>query len=147
MSREERDVENDVDWRAHHNALERQRRDNIKDSFAALRDAVPTIPGGKVSRPQILKAATKYIQTMERRNTLGRRDIEDLKRHNKLLDAQIRALEEIKAASAGSSPAASRSNAASTEVGPVSTVEDSCGFPGSRGSVDPDTSKPTAPGT
>ena len=29
------------DKRAHHNALERKRRDHIKDSFHSLRDCVP----------------------------------------------------------------------------------------------------------
>ena len=31
------------DRRAHHNALERKRRDHIKDSFTGLRDAIPTM--------------------------------------------------------------------------------------------------------
>lgn len=35
--------------RAHHNALERKRRDHIKDSFHTLRDAIPNIKGEKVS--------------------------------------------------------------------------------------------------
>lgn len=34
--------------RAHHNALERKRRDHIKDSFHTLRDAIPNIRGEKV---------------------------------------------------------------------------------------------------
>lgn len=34
--------------RAHHNALERKRRDHIKDSFTSLRDAVPALHGEKV---------------------------------------------------------------------------------------------------
>lgn len=34
--------------RAHHNALERKRRDHIKDSFHSLRDSVPTLQGEKV---------------------------------------------------------------------------------------------------
>lgn len=35
--------------RAHHNALERKRRDHIKDSFHCLRDAIPNIKGEKVA--------------------------------------------------------------------------------------------------
>ena len=35
--------------RAHHNALERKRRDHIKDSFHGLRDAIPTLHGEKVN--------------------------------------------------------------------------------------------------
>lgn len=34
--------------RAHHNALERKRRDHIKDSFTSLRDCVPALQGEKV---------------------------------------------------------------------------------------------------
>ena len=37
-----------TDRRAHHNALERKRRDHIKDSFVSLRDAIPEIAGEKV---------------------------------------------------------------------------------------------------
>jgi Max protein len=38
-----------ADKRAHHNALERKRRDHIKDSFSSLRDSVPSLHGEKVS--------------------------------------------------------------------------------------------------
>ena len=37
-----------VDKRAHHNALERRRRDHIKDSFHDLRDCIPSLQGEKV---------------------------------------------------------------------------------------------------
>ena len=54
-----------MDKRAHHNALERKRRDHIKDSFTGLRDAIPTMKGGdKSSRAQILKKASEYIQVI-----------------------------------------------------------------------------------
>ncbi|KAG9336506.1 hypothetical protein JZ751_002853 [Albula glossodonta] len=36
-----------ADKRAHHNALERKRRDHIKDSFHSLRDSVPALQGEK----------------------------------------------------------------------------------------------------
>jgi Max protein len=39
-----------TDKRAHHNALERKRRDHIKDSFCKLRDAIPSMQGDKLSR-------------------------------------------------------------------------------------------------
>lgn len=35
--------------RAHHNALERKRRDHIKESFHNLRDSIPSVQGEKVS--------------------------------------------------------------------------------------------------
>ena len=41
-------VEVVADKRAHHNALERKRRDHIKDNFSVLRDSVPTLSGEKV---------------------------------------------------------------------------------------------------
>ncbi|XP_070296350.1 LOW QUALITY PROTEIN: protein max [Salvelinus sp. IW2-2015] len=40
---------NVADKRAHHNALERKRRDHIKDSFHSLRESVPACKG-KVGR-------------------------------------------------------------------------------------------------
>ncbi|TRY56968.1 hypothetical protein DNTS_023895 [Danionella cerebrum] len=41
------EVDSDADKRAHHNALERKRRDHIKDSFHSLRDSVPALQGEK----------------------------------------------------------------------------------------------------
>nr|KAF6387879.1 MYC associated factor X [Myotis myotis] len=38
-----------ADKRAHHNALERKRRDHIKDSFHSLRDSVPSLQGEKIT--------------------------------------------------------------------------------------------------
>lgn len=99
------DLESDADKRAHHNALERKRRDHIKDSFSGLRDAVPSLHGEKVSlqgtakasRAQILKKAAEYIQMMRRKNTSHQQDIDDLKKQNKVLEEQIvRALDKAK---------------------------------------------------
>ncbi|XP_063704076.1 protein max isoform X2 [Culicoides brevitarsis] len=79
--------------RAHHNALERKRRDHIKDSFTSLRDSVPSLQGEKASRAQILKKAAEYIQFMRRKNSSHQQDIDDLKRQNSMLETQIRTLE------------------------------------------------------
>ncbi|XP_045551515.1 protein max isoform X5 [Salmo salar] len=96
---------NVADKRAHHNALERKRRDHIKDSFHSLRDSVPALQGEKVgreqsikqaSRAQILDKATDYIQYMRRKNHTHQQDIDDLKRQNALLEQQVRALEKVK---------------------------------------------------
>ncbi|XP_055679968.1 protein max isoform X1 [Lutzomyia longipalpis] len=83
--------------RAHHNALERKRRDHIKDSFTSLRDSVPSLAGEKASRAQILKKAAEYIQFMRRKNHSHHQDIEDLKKQNNVLEAQIRQLERARA--------------------------------------------------
>jgi len=102
MSDDERDIESDgdgqADKRAHHNALERKRRDHIKDSFSSLRDSIPSLNGEKVqaSRAQILKKAAEYISSMRRKNTSHQQDIEDLRKQNKVLEEQIRALEKAK---------------------------------------------------
>ncbi|XP_059811118.1 protein max isoform X1 [Mobula hypostoma] len=87
-----------ADKRAHHNALERKRRDHIKDSFHSLRDSVPSLQGEKASRAQILDKATEYIQYMRRKNHTHQQDIDDLKRQNTLLEQQVRALEKARAA-------------------------------------------------
>ncbi|XP_029340179.1 protein max isoform X2 [Mus caroli] len=84
------EVESDADKRAHHNALERKRRDHIKDSFHSLRDSVPSLQGEKASRAQILDKATEYIQYMRRKNHTHQQDIDDLKRQNALLEQQER---------------------------------------------------------
>jgi len=83
--------------RAHHNALERKRRDHIKDSFSSLRDCVPALNGEKASRAQILKKAADYIQIMRRKNHSHQQDIDDLRSQNGLLEVQIRNLEKAKA--------------------------------------------------
>eukprot|EP00063_Salmo_salar_P057629 XP_014032464.1 PREDICTED: protein max-like isoform X3 [Salmo salar] len=88
---EDIDVDSDADKRAHHNALERKRRDHIKDSFSSLRDSVPALQGEKVSkasRAQILDKATDYIQYMRRKNHTHQQDIDDLKKQNALLEQQ-----------------------------------------------------------
>ncbi|KAF7201964.1 protein max [Nothobranchius furzeri] len=90
------EVDSDADKRAHHNALERKRRDHIKDSFHGLRDSVPSLQGEKASRAQILDKATEYIQFMRRKNHTHQQDIDDLKKQNALLEQQVRALEKAK---------------------------------------------------
>jgi len=93
--------------RAHHNALERKRRDHIKDSFTSLRDSVPSLSGEKSSRAQILKKAADYIQFMRRKNSAHQHDIEDLKRQNNVLENQIRGIERAKITGSFSSATAS----------------------------------------
>ncbi|XP_065845151.1 protein max-like [Oscarella lobularis] len=90
------DVENDddnFDKRRHHNALERRRRDHIKDSFTSLRDAVPSMAGEKASRAQVLNKATDYIELLRKKTEDHERDIDELKRQNDQLQQQISTLE------------------------------------------------------
>ncbi|XP_014672542.1 PREDICTED: protein max-like isoform X2 [Priapulus caudatus] len=90
------DVETDAEKRAHHNALERNRRDHIKGSFHSLRDSVPCIQGEKASRAQILSKATEYIDKMKRINSIHQDDIDEMKQQNQLLEAQVHMLEHAK---------------------------------------------------
>ncbi|GAB6021772.1 hypothetical protein CHUAL_004350 [Chamberlinius hualienensis] len=86
-----------ADKRAHHNALERKRRDHIKDSFSGLRDAIPALQGEKVaSRAQILKRAVEYISVMKKKTIAHQNDIADLKRQKDELDREIRLLLKFK---------------------------------------------------
>jgi len=43
-----------LEKRAHHNALERKRRDHIKDSFTGLKDAIPALQVGTGTRYRYL---------------------------------------------------------------------------------------------
>ncbi|XP_008547137.1 protein max [Microplitis demolitor] len=81
--------------RAHHNALERKRRDGIKENFLELKETVNALmPGNKAtSRTQILRKSAAFIRMMENKNARHEQDILILKRQNELLHQQILAIE------------------------------------------------------
>jgi len=110
MSEEEREIDIELDGendsvlggqydnkRALHNAMERKRRDSIKDSFRGLQDCIPTLRGDKTSRAQVLKKTGEYITHMQRKITDHQDEIKSLKSENTQLESQIRALEKAKA--------------------------------------------------
>ncbi|KAL9887270.1 protein max-like [Glossina fuscipes fuscipes] len=82
--------------RAHHNALERKRRDHIKESFTNLREAVPSLKGEKASRAQILKKTTDCIQNMRRKIQANQKDVNDLKHQIAILEEEVHLLESAK---------------------------------------------------
>lgn len=86
----------EADKKAHHNALERKRRDHIKESFLSLRDTVPTLRHEKTSRAQILKHATEYIQFMNKKNGSIQKDIDGMKRQNQHLKQQVTLAERLR---------------------------------------------------
>ncbi|GAV08038.1 hypothetical protein RvY_17794 [Ramazzottius varieornatus] len=93
---------NSAEKRAVHNALERKRRDHIKDMFTQLKDSVPHLAGEKslptkASRAQILKKACEYIQMMRRRNFTSAKELEELTQQVDRTKRQIAKLEAIKA--------------------------------------------------
>ncbi|XP_037897718.1 upstream stimulatory factor 1-like [Glossina fuscipes] len=75
--------------RAHHNALERKRRDHIKESFTNLRKAVPSLKGEKASRAEILKKTTDCIQNMRRKIQANQKDGNDLKHQIAILEEEV----------------------------------------------------------
>lgn len=87
--------------RALHNAMERKRRDSIKDSFRGLQDCIPTLRGDKTSRAQVLKKTSDYISQMQVKIEKHQVEINDLKEQNSQLEAQIRALEKAKTSFGG----------------------------------------------
>jgi len=82
-------IEDEAEKRAHHNALERKRRDHIKDSFYCLRDAVPQLRGEKASRALILNKATDYIKSLKGKNMCHKKEIDDIKKQNDVLEQEI----------------------------------------------------------
>ena len=84
--------EGEENVRAHHAALERHRRDQIKDAFFRLSEAVPTMSVGD-KRARVLSKASDYISTTRKKNAGNQREIELLKNQNSQLEQQIRALE------------------------------------------------------
>ncbi|PAV84481.1 hypothetical protein WR25_18289 [Diploscapter pachys] len=77
------------DRRAHHNELERRRRDHIKDHFMVLRDSIPLIDGEKPSRALILKRAVEYISLMQSKLQEHQKREEELKKRNELLEERL----------------------------------------------------------
>uniref|UniRef100_A0A0N4ZGM2 BHLH domain-containing protein n=1 Tax=Parastrongyloides trichosuri TaxID=131310 RepID=A0A0N4ZGM2_PARTI len=80
----------DEDKRAHHNELERRRRDHIKDHFMTLKNSVPLLEGEKSSRAIILKRAVDYILILQSKVKEQQMEIEDLKKHNESLHKSMK---------------------------------------------------------
>jgi len=84
--------EDDHNKRAHHNALERRRRDHIKDSFNALRDYIPALAGVEsTSRATILKASSDYVAHLQ---SEYKRLIENSNKATEILNVLFEAMEE-----------------------------------------------------
>lgn len=83
-----------ADKRAHHNALERKRRDHIKASFNKLRNALPAHMGEKASRTQILQKSVDYIQTEKKKCLFLQKELENIRKQNQILEEECKVLEE-----------------------------------------------------
>uniref|UniRef100_A0AC35TKQ5 BHLH domain-containing protein n=1 Tax=Rhabditophanes sp. KR3021 TaxID=114890 RepID=A0AC35TKQ5_9BILA len=82
-----------VNARAVHNALERRRRDNIKDMFGLLKSKIPDLNCDKTSsRTQILKRCIELIDESSDTVKKLRTECEILERENQGLEAELREL-------------------------------------------------------
>ena len=63
----------DDDRRAHHNELERRRRDHIKDHFIALKNSIPLLEGEKVSIFTVITTRQSTHYRIKIDETLSRR--------------------------------------------------------------------------
>jgi len=78
----------DEDKRAHHNVLERRRRDHLKDSFSQLRDSVPTFRSERASRTEILVQAADFIISRVQKNASMQQELDALVRANRQLEEE-----------------------------------------------------------
>lgn len=82
---------NSLGKRAHHNALEQQRRGVIRGCFESLRKSVPSLASDnkKLSRSGILRETAVYIKTAKERVAEYADDLEELRLQNQLLSGEI----------------------------------------------------------
>jgi len=80
--------------RAHHNALEQQRRGIIRGCFESLRKSVPSLASEdkKLSRSGILRETARYIKGSKERIVQHLNDLEQLRLQNQQLSAQVNCL-------------------------------------------------------
>ena len=77
--------------RAHHNALEQQRRGIIRGCFESLRKSVPSLAAEnkKLSRSGILRETARYIKMSRERIAQYANDLEELRLQNQLLSREV----------------------------------------------------------
>ncbi|XP_078359612.1 uncharacterized protein LOC144644046 [Oculina patagonica] len=77
--------------RAHHNALEQQRRGVIRGCFESLRKSVPTLASDdkKLSRSGILRETARYIKMTKERIAEHINDLEAIRLQNQLLSDEV----------------------------------------------------------
>nr|CDJ97560.1 PGAP1 and Basic helix-loop-helix dimerisation region bHLH domain containing protein [Haemonchus contortus] len=78
--------------RAQHNALERRRRDNIKDMYTSLKDAVPDMQNERASRAVILRRAIEVIEEKQQQQAELQADCDRLRNETAELEREIRML-------------------------------------------------------
>ncbi|VDO28599.1 unnamed protein product [Haemonchus placei] len=76
--------------RAQHNALERRRRDNIKDMYTSLKDAVPDMQNERASRAVILRRAIEVIEEKQQQQAELQADCDRLRNETAELEREVR---------------------------------------------------------
>uniref|UniRef100_A0A0K0D9A1 BHLH domain-containing protein n=1 Tax=Angiostrongylus cantonensis TaxID=6313 RepID=A0A0K0D9A1_ANGCA len=76
--------------RAQHNALERRRRDNIKDMYTSLKDAVPDMQNERASRAVILRRAIEVIEEKQRQRAQLQADCNRIREESAELEREVR---------------------------------------------------------
>ncbi|KAJ1367028.1 Helix-loop-helix DNA-binding domain [Parelaphostrongylus tenuis] len=89
--------------RAQHNALERRRRDNIKDMYTSLKDAVPDMQNERASRAVILRRAIESIEAKQRQRAELQADCERIRKETVELEKEIRKIKDALASTIESS--------------------------------------------
>ncbi|KAK6060236.1 Helix-loop-helix DNA-binding domain protein [Cooperia oncophora] len=80
--------------RAQHNALERRRRDNIKDMYTSLKDAVPDMQNERASRAVILRRAIEAIEEKQQQRAELQANCDRLRSETAELEREIRMIKE-----------------------------------------------------
>ncbi|CAJ0591441.1 unnamed protein product [Cylicocyclus nassatus] len=80
--------------RAQHNALERRRRDNIKDMYTSLKDVVPDMQNERASRAVILRRAIEVIEEKQQQRADLRADCDRLRNEMAELEREVARLRE-----------------------------------------------------
>ncbi|KHJ75909.1 Helix-loop-helix DNA-binding domain protein [Oesophagostomum dentatum] len=80
--------------RAQHNALERRRRDNIKDMYTSLKDVVPDMQNERASRAVILRRAIEVIEEKQQQRADLKADCDRIRNEMAELEREIARLRE-----------------------------------------------------
>ncbi|EFO21686.1 helix-loop-helix DNA-binding domain-containing protein [Loa loa] len=80
--------------RAQHNALERRRRDNIKDMYGALKDTIPGMRNERASRAAVLKKSIDLITSKQADLEKILAENQKLEQENDILEHEIERLKQ-----------------------------------------------------
>lgn len=83
--------------RAQHNALERRRRDNIKDMYTSLREEIPNFNHERASRAQILCKTIEQMKDLKDEMERLEKETKELEEEEMMLQKELDELEAAEA--------------------------------------------------